>query len=76
MKYPYVIERTPTGYGAYVPDLPGYGYTAETPDQVRALVREGVPFHLEALREFGEPIPEPWSSEDAPREGFELIEVS
>jgi predicted RNase H-like HicB family nuclease len=58
-RYPYVIETTETGYGAYFPDLPGYAATAETVEELREAVREGVPFHIEGLLIYGQPIPEP-----------------
>jgi predicted RNase H-like HicB family nuclease len=41
-----------------VPDLPGYSATAATVEELRALVREGVPFHIEGLRLAGEPVPD------------------
>ncbi len=59
MKYIVVYERGPENWGAFVPDLPGYGATAETLDELRELVREGIPFHVEGLRRVGEPVPEP-----------------
>lgn len=59
--YAIVIERGPTSYGAYVPDLPGCAAVAETEVAVRKLIREGVHIHLEEMRLDGEPIPEPTS---------------
>jgi predicted RNase H-like HicB family nuclease len=59
MKYVVIYERTPTNWSAYVPDLPGYGAAAETLEEVRRLVREGIPFHIEGLRLDGQPVPEP-----------------
>jgi predicted RNase H-like HicB family nuclease len=60
-RYVIVIEQGPTSYGAYVPDLPGCVAVAETEDEVRTLIREAIEFHLEGLRDAGEPIPEPTS---------------
>lgn len=60
-RYAIVIERGPTSYVAYVPDLPGCAAVAETEAKVRKLIREGVRIHLEAMRLNGEPIPEPTS---------------
>ncbi len=57
MKYASVIEKTETGYSAYVPDLPGLGVAGETLEEIRQLLREAVAFHLEGLREDGQPIP-------------------
>ena len=57
--YAVVIEKTATGYGAHVPDLPGCIAAAETLDAARQLITEAVEFHLEGMAEAGEPIPEP-----------------
>ena len=59
MKYAVVIERSETGYGAYVPDLPGCIAVAETFAETERLIREAVEFHLEGFREDGIPVPEP-----------------
>ena len=61
MRYAVVIEQGETSYGAYVPDLPGCVAVGETLDEVRELINEAVQFHLEGLREDGEPIPPPKS---------------
>ncbi len=53
MKYAVVIERSETGYGAYVPDLPGCVAAGETLAETERLIREAVEFHLEGLREDG-----------------------
>lgn len=54
MEHDVVIERSGTGYGAYVPDLPGCVAIAETEDEVRLLIREAIALPLEAMRE-GDP---------------------
>jgi predicted RNase H-like HicB family nuclease len=51
------VEKSKTGYGAYVPDLPGCVAVAETRREVVKLIREGIALHIEALREAGEPVP-------------------
>jgi predicted RNase H-like HicB family nuclease len=61
MEFAVVIERGPTSYGAYVPDLPGCVAVAETEAEVRKLIREAIVFHLEGMRLKGEAIPEPTS---------------
>ena len=58
MKYAVIYERCRDNWGAFVPDLPGYSATAATVEELRALVREGVPFHIEGLRLAGEPVPD------------------
>ena len=64
MKYAIVIEKGDTSYGAYVPDLPGCVAAAETRDEVFRLIREAIEFHLDGLREDGDPVPEPHSELD------------
>ena len=59
MKYTVVIERTPNNYAAYVPDLLGCVASAGTRKAVLKEIREAMAFHIEGMREDGEPIPEP-----------------
>lgn len=59
MTYAIVIERTDHGYSAYVPDLPGCVAAADSQEETEKLIREAVAFHLDAMREHGDPIPEP-----------------
>jgi len=61
MRYAVIIEKGETSYGAYVPDLPGCVAAAETKEEVEALIREAIGFHIEGLREEGLPVPEPSS---------------
>jgi len=61
MRYAIVIEKGPKSYGAYVPDLPGCVAVGKTPAEVRKLIAEAVPQHLDGLREDGLPIPQPAS---------------
>lgn len=56
-----VVERGETGWGAYVPDLPGVVAAAGSEAEARALISEAVEFHIEGLRTVGEPVPEPSS---------------
>jgi predicted RNase H-like HicB family nuclease len=59
MKYAIVIEKAEgSNYSAYVPDLPGCVAAADTLEEVKQLMREGIVFHLEGMREDGLPIPE------------------
>ncbi len=60
-RYAVVIEKGPTSYGAYVPDLPGCVAVGESIEEVTDLIREAIEFHIEGLREAGEPVPEPTS---------------
>jgi len=59
MQYAVIIEKSATGFGAFVPDLPGCVAVGETEEEVRQLIREAIEFHLDGLREDGEPIPPP-----------------
>ena len=59
MRYTVVIERTPNNYAAYVPDLPGCVATASTREELLEEIREAIEFHIEGMREDGEPVPEP-----------------
>jgi predicted RNase H-like HicB family nuclease len=58
-EYAVVLEKTSNGWSAYVPDLPGLGVAAATIEETEQLLREGMEFHLEGMREDGLPIPEP-----------------
>jgi predicted RNase H-like HicB family nuclease len=60
-RYAVVIERAPGNFSAYVPDLPGCVATGDTVEEVEREIREAIEFHLEGLRDAGEPIPEPTS---------------
>jgi len=62
MRYAIVIEKSETGYGAYVPDLPGCVAVGETSEEVRSLIREAIEFHLDGLRDDGETVPPPSSN--------------
>lgn len=59
MKYAVVIEKSRNGYSAYVPDLPGCIAAADTLPETEDLIRQAIIYHLEMLRESGDPIPEP-----------------
>jgi predicted RNase H-like HicB family nuclease len=58
-RYAVVIEKTQTGFGAYVPDLPGCVAAAKTLAEAERLIREAIAFHIEGLRQNGDPVPEP-----------------
>ena len=59
MRYAIVIEKSETGYGAYVPDLPGCVAVAESEVEVREMIRGAIEFHLDGLREDREDVPSP-----------------
>ena len=62
MRYAVIVEEGETSFGAYVPDLPGCVAVAETRDEVLRLIEEAIEFHVDGLRQDGQPIPEPSSS--------------
>jgi len=64
MRYLVIYEPTTTGYSAYVPDLPGCIATGDSHREAGRQIREAIQFHIEGLREAGEPIPEPSSLAD------------
>lgn len=63
-RYAVIIERTSTGYSAYSPDVAGCASAGDTEEETRRLFQEALAAHFEAMREIGEPIPEPSSSVD------------
>jgi predicted RNase H-like HicB family nuclease len=62
MCYAIVVEKGPTSYGAYVPDLPGCVAAAQTREEVVQLIREVIEFPLEEMRKEGLAVPEASSS--------------
>ena len=65
MKYMVVVEKGPTSWGAYVPDLPGCVAAGDSREEVLHLIQEAVEFHLEGLKEDGQPLPAPQSSSES-----------
>jgi predicted RNase H-like HicB family nuclease len=61
-EYVVVIEKSETGFGAYVPDLPGCVALGETHDEALTLIREAIELHVESLRAAGEAVPAPTST--------------
>jgi len=58
--YLIVIERTDDGgFGAWAPDLPGCVALGESIEDAERQMRRAIAFHLEGLREQGEPVPSP-----------------
>ena len=59
MQYTIVIEESPRNYAAYVPDLPGCVATGMSREEAVREISQAIRFHIESLREHGEPVPEP-----------------
>ena len=62
MKYAVVLEKGTTSYSAYVPDLPGCVAVGKTREEVVKLIQQAIEFHIDGLREDGEPVPTPAST--------------
>ena len=59
LTYAVVYEHTPNNYSAYAPDVPGCIAAGDTRAEVEGLMREALTYHLEMLRDYRDPIPEP-----------------
>ena len=59
MHYLVVVEKDDTGWGAYVPDLPGRVAVGQSRAEVEALIREAIPAHIQVTVEAGEAVPPP-----------------
>lgn len=57
-----VLEKTKSGYSAYLPDLPGCISTGRSLDEVRRMIHDAVAFHLEGLCIEELPVPEVFQS--------------
>ena len=64
MRYLVVVEKGDKSFGAYVPDLPGCVAAGKTRDEVLTLIREAIEFHIEGLKQDGQPIPPPSSTSE------------
>ena len=60
-KYAVIFERAENNWAAYVPDLPGCMTTGRTLEETKVNIREAIHGHLETMRTYGDPIPEPTS---------------
>ncbi len=61
-EYVVVIEKSETGFGAYVPDLPGCVAVGESREETLSLIREAIELHVESLQSAGEDVPPPTST--------------
>jgi predicted RNase H-like HicB family nuclease len=62
MNYTVIYESTPTGYSAYVPDLPGCVAAGATRAETERLIQSALRDHVAMLRELGQRVPEPSTS--------------
>ena len=61
LKYAVIFEQAPNNWAAHVPDLPGCITTGATLEETEQNIREAIRGHIQTLREFGEPVPDPTS---------------
>ena len=57
MRYAIVIEKTATGFSAFVPDLPGCIATGRTKGEIEVDLKAAIRFHIDGLKEDGLAIP-------------------
>jgi predicted RNase H-like HicB family nuclease len=62
MRYAIVIEKTNTGYSAYVPDLPGCIATGASKAEIEREMQGAIRFHIDGMKQDGLPVPMPTSS--------------
>lgn len=58
-QYTVIYEWTGGNFSAYVPDLPGCVACGDTMEETTSLMKEAIEMYIEALKEAGQPIPEP-----------------
>ena len=59
--YLVILEKSNTGYSAYVPDLPGCITVGDTKEETMKHMQEAILLHVESMKENGDLIPEPSS---------------
>jgi len=66
IEYLVIIEPADdgSGFGAYVPDLPGCIATGRTREEARERIGFSIPLHIASLREHGDPVPPPAAQAD------------
>jgi predicted RNase H-like HicB family nuclease len=71
MEYLVIIEANQdgSGFGAYVPDLPGCVATGRTRAEAKERISFSIPLHLQSLRAHGDAVPAPLST-------AEIVEVA
>jgi predicted RNase H-like HicB family nuclease len=56
------VGKTENNYAASVEGLDGFVCTADSFEELKKEVTAGIEFHIEGLREDGDPVPEPFDS--------------
>lgn len=73
-RYLAVLSPTRSGFSASLPDLPGCVAAGKDYPTTLEAIREALALHLEAMREDGDPIPPPVSTQVDDLEASERIE--
>jgi predicted RNase H-like HicB family nuclease len=60
-RYAIIIEKGDSGYGGFVPDLPGCVAVGKSIRETERLIKKAIEFHLEGMKEDGVEIPSPIS---------------
>ncbi len=58
-EYTVIYEWAGNNYSAYLPDLPGCIACGDTMEETEQLIKEAIELYIEALREDGQPVPQP-----------------
>ena len=58
MRYAIVIEKTATGFSAFMPDLPGCIATGGHKHEVESEMKSAIRFQIDGLKEDGLPVPQ------------------
>jgi predicted RNase H-like HicB family nuclease len=58
MRYAIVIDKTRTGYSAFVPDLPGCIITGDSKSEIEHEMKDAIRFHINGQTIGGLPVPE------------------
>jgi predicted RNase H-like HicB family nuclease len=74
-RYPLVIEPTSTGFSAFSPVVPGCAAVGDTEKETRWNFQDALIAHFGAMRQIGEPIPEPCPSVDTSRLGRHVVDL-
>ena len=72
--YLILIGKTPTGYSAHCPDVPGCAAVGRTVEEVVANMKTALVFHFEGMMEDGDPILKP-GGVDSYREVMKDLDV-
>jgi predicted RNase H-like HicB family nuclease len=74
-RYLVVYAKTQNNFSGFAPDVPGCISAGQTLEEMRAMMKEALTFHLEGTAEDGDPIPVPHTtSVDFTDEDFEGVE--